>query len=165
MPTFRISQSELEVHRTATIVDTNVLLAAFWPDDSHHLDCQTFLFDLAEEVVIAVPVLVETWGLLVGKAKRWDCGLKLLEWLASPASSVVLIDRAKDLPTVGELIGKLHVDCVDAYLVHLAHDLSKECAFEPPITVATYDTGDFMRCRLQYSFRLRLWDLNSFEIY
>jgi|SRR5208337_343170 len=159
------SSSTYALSRDVTIVDTNVLLAAFWPDDSRHEDTKTFLFEIATSVIIPVPVLVETWGILVGRSKRWDCGLKLLAWIVNPGSCVTVIDRSEPVGGVQALIESAHIDCVDAYIAHLADDVTEICDFDPPIRVATYDTGDFVLCRVNHHIRLRVWDLNSLDVY
>src|ERR1700683_5368049 len=92
MPLNKFLGNEIEIRRDATIIDTNVLVAAFWPEDARYADTREFLFEMADEVIVAVPVVVETWGMLVGKAKRWDCGLELLNWLTNPGNEVILVD-------------------------------------------------------------------------
>lgn len=165
MPNYLVNDS-YPVGRNATIIDTNVLLAAFWPADERHEDSRTFVFEVATEIIVPSPVLVETWGLLVGRSKRWDYGLEMLGWLLNPGNAVLLIDSSgAPLSGIEQVIRGSHVDCVDAYLVHLANSVTTICNLSPPITIATYDTSDYIRCRMKHNLLLRVLDLRSLETY
>lgn len=160
MPSFEVAAASIELSRDVVILDTNVLYAAFNEGDSNHLDCKTYL-DLPSQLIIPMSVVVETWGLLVGRDKRWDSGFDMLQWIIDPRSGVVVITQCESITGIHSLASQLHIDCVDATILHLADRISKECRLNPPCTVATYDTRDFFRSMLKYHFKLTLLDLRT----
>lgn len=67
MPIYQPPHNEISISRRSIFVDTNVLYAAFKEnDDVQKQDALTFL-DLGADLLIIVPVIIETWGMLVGK--------------------------------------------------------------------------------------------------
>jgi predicted nucleic acid-binding protein len=153
---------QVEVARTAVVLDTNVLVGAFCPDDQHHEYCR-LIFDMDDQFLVPIPVLVEAWGMLVGKLRRWDYGTNLLNWIVNPGSNVVVLHDPKEVQEIDSLIREVHVDCVDALLAYLAHSLSEKCRLKPPIRVATLDTSDLLKCRIARTLRLILVDLRTLD--
>jgi predicted nucleic acid-binding protein len=162
MPIFTISEVVLDLHRRAVMLDTNVVYAAFSKDDSRHGDCLAYL-DLEEQYLLPLSVVVETWGLLVGRDRNWDSGLRFLSWLNNPSSSVVVVNHSESMARIHDLARSMRVDCVDATILYLADRISKQCGYAPGIRVATYDIADFLRSLKAYKFSFTLFDLRSLD--
>lgn len=160
MPFFEVASANIELNRDVVILDTNVLYAAFSEADAMHMDSKTYL-EVPSQFIVPMPVIVETWGLLVGRDKRWESGFELLQWIIDPRSGVVVITHCESVADIHSLASKLHIDCVDATILHLADRISKECHLNPPCTVATYDTRDFFQSMRYYRFKLTLLDLRT----
>jgi predicted nucleic acid-binding protein len=165
MPTYTIPSHDYNLRRDTVILDTNVLVAAFLPTDQHHDDARTFIEEWEEPFVVPLSVLVETWGMLVGSNKYWEGGIELLVWLSTPGNAELIAESPSNLQSIRRMISTIHVDCVDALLVHLADDVSKQCQLNPHMKIATYDTRDVMNCRMKNELHLTVLDLRSFEIY
>jgi predicted nucleic acid-binding protein len=164
MSVYTTTEFRAEVGSRAMIVDTNVLVAAFLVDDQNHSDARTFLFELADQVIIPSAVLVETWGMLVGSKGRTDLGLALLEWIDDPGKGVVLVPSHGDcFSDVRELAETYRIDCVDAILVGLALELSTKCRQGRPVQIATFDTRDFLRVARSKSTIFNVFDLKTFD--
>jgi hypothetical protein len=166
MPTFQVSSVEIDFSRKAVLLDTNVLLAAFWPDDPKHQNASEFVFEVWEgELLIPISVVIETWGMLVGSRKRWDAGFKLLTWLNNPGNAVLLPQQTHHSVPVRDIVHGMRVDCVDGLLMYLADEVTEQCAFSPPLQIATYDMSDFVRCLLKYNLRISLINPDTLEEY
>ena len=164
MSVYTTSEFTAEVGSHAMIVDTNVLVAAFLTNDENHNDAYTFLFELADQVIIPSAVLVETWGMLVGSKRRPDLGLALLEWIDNPGNGVVLVPSHGDsFSDVRELADTYRIDCVDAILVGLALEISTKCRQGRPVKIATFDTRDFLRVARSKSTIFNVFDLKTFD--
>jgi predicted nucleic acid-binding protein len=162
MPLFTISEVTHDLHRRAVLLDTNVVYAAFSPSDSRHGDTVAYL-ELEEQFVLTLPVIVETWGLLVGRDRDWTAGLKFLRWIDDPSSGVVVVNHAENMTTVQAVAASAHVDCVDATILLLADQITRQCGYAPWFRVATYDTRDFWRSLKAAKLRFTLVDLNSLD--
>lgn len=166
MPIFHISPFDIDLSRGALLLDTNVLVAAFWTDDPKHQNASEFVFEFWEgELLIPFPVVVETWGMLVGSRKRWDAGFNLLTWLNSPGKAVVLPQHINHSIQVHDIVQRMRVDCVDALLMYLADEVTQQCTFKPPIKIATYDMSDFVRCSSARNLRISLLNPDTLEEY
>ena len=167
MPTFRILQYELSISREAALIDTNVLFAAFWPKDQRYESASTFLFEVWEdELLVPFPVLIETWGMLVGKNKDWASGVQLLNWISNPGTgSTLLPQSATHEIRIRDIVAKMKIDCVDATLVYLADEFTHQCELVPPIRIVTYDTADFLRCIPAYNLRATIFDPETLETF
>jgi len=164
MPTYRTESCEVDVRRDLLLLDTGLLVAKFLPEDRKHDDAETFLELYGEErqLAVPIPVVIEAWGFLVGSRKRWDCGMELLSWVSNPGNAIVLLSQnIDDFDDVRCLSRLIHVDYIDASLSCLANDVTMQCGMSPHASVATFDTGDFMRCRAKWGLRFRIFDLNS----
>lgn len=161
MPIYQIREQRIEITRQALILDTNVLVQAFDPDEEHHEDARYFLDEYPYQWLVSVAVVVETWGFLVGKNKNWQAGYRFMAWLNTPGKALVIIPQSGDLTSERSLIEALHLDCVDAIIGSLANDISISCDLASSIPVATYDTRDFYRLRVQGNLRLNIYDMNT----
>ncbi len=164
MPTFELARQRLDISRDAILLDTNVLVGAFLPGDQNHDVCQ-LIFDMPEQLLVPLSVVVESWGLLVGSRKRLDCGLQLLAWLANPGTDAYVIHHADEIDSVRVLVGEVNVDCVDALLAYMANTVTEQCELSPPLRIATFDTADFIKCMRTGRFKLKLLDMNTLEEY
>jgi len=164
MPIFDPPRESPHIARGAILLDTNVLVGAFWPEDQNHEVCQ-LIFDMPEQLLVPLGVVVESWGMLVGSRKRWDCGLQLLAWLANPGTDAYVIHHADRIESVRDLIQKVNVDCVDALLVWMANTITEHCQLTLPIRIATFDTADFVKCMRTGRFKLKLLDMKTLDEY
>jgi hypothetical protein len=168
MPAYTVDSCQVDILGDLLLLDTGILVAKFLPEDGKHDDVEVFLDMYGEErqLAVPIPVVIEAWGLLVGSKGRWDCGMRLLLWLSDPGNSVVLLSQHTDaFDTVRELSALIHVDYIDASLSCLANDVTRQCDLSPHASVATYDTGDFLRCRAKWDLRFRIFDLKSLHEY
>jgi hypothetical protein len=123
------------------------------------------IFEIDDQLLIPLSVLIESCGMLVGRGKQWDRGFEMLAWVANPGTPILVINHAETIDTVRELVLEIHVDCVDAVLACLAHSVSEQCGMSPPLRIATLDTADFMRCKLARRLKLTLLDMRTLEEY
>jgi predicted nucleic acid-binding protein len=166
MPIYQMSSFELDFSRRALLLDTNVLVAAFWPEDSKHNNAKEFIFEFWEgEFIVPISVVVETWGMLVGKRRGWEWGFELLTWLNNPGNVTLIPQHVDHASLVRDTARAMHIDCVDALLMYLADEVSEQCDLNPPIQIATYDTSDFVRCLLAYKFRIGLLNPDTLDVY
>jgi predicted nucleic acid-binding protein len=162
MPIFTIPDTVFDLHRRAVMLDTNVVYAAFNQQDARHEDSLAYL-ELEEQYLLPMSVIVETWGLLVGRDRNWNAGFDFLGWINDPRSGVVVINHAESVVRIRELSTSVHVDCVDATILYLADQISRECGYASGFRIATYDTADFLKSLKVAKLRFTLFDLNSFE--
>lgn len=164
MPIYRPSRFEYEVSRRAIILDTCVLVAAFDSRDQRHEDTNAFL-DLVVEDQLIVPwsVIIETWGMLVGRGKRWDSGYRFLTWLGDTSKVTVILQDVESFDSIKDMVKTARVDCVDAAAMQLGHGITEQCNLRPSIRIATYDTGDFLKCISSLRLKITLFDLNTMD--
>ena len=163
MPTYTSGPYDVDLYHEATILDTNVICACFDKNDPYHDSASEYVEILASEGTIIVPVvvLVEAWGMLVGKDGNWRSGFALLNWLSNPGGPTLLLNDTEQFDEIRKVMMDLHVDCVDSFLYHLAHQISYRCKFKPPIRVATYDTRDVYKFMGIGTMRFRVFDMRS----
>ena len=162
MPLFTIPERVFDLHRRAAMLDTNVVYAAFSEVDSRHGDCLAYL-ELEEQYLLPLSVVVETWGLLVGRDRNWDAGFEFLRWITDPSSGAVVLNHSESMAKIHALARSVHVDCVDATILYLADQISRECGYDPGLRVATYDTADFLRSLKASKFNLTIFDLRTLD--
>lgn len=165
MPIYTVPSHQYNLRRDTVILDTNVLVAAFFPRDENHEDTRYFIEEAQELFVVPLSVLVETWGMLVGSRKYWEGGIELLTWLNTPGTAELLAESTSGFQDIRNIISTIHVDCVDALLAYLADDISRQCQLNPHMKIATFDTKDMMNCRIQNGLHLTVLDLRSLEVY
>lgn len=147
------------------LLDTNVLVAAFYTRDKYHETARYFIDEWEDHFLVPVSVLVETWGMLVGSRKDWNAGLDLLMWLATPGNAMLMPQRTNRFARAHDLIASIRIDCVDAFLADFGHRISEQCDFQPYIRIATLDTADLVSCRAKKGLQITIFDLRSFEVY
>lgn len=169
MATLVIDEHRFEILRRPLLLDTNILVALFRKNDQYHSDVFTFVQDReileahTNQLLVPSVAIVEAWGLLVGKDKNADGGLSLLEWVVG-SDTVLVLPTWTRLQTVAEELSRTHhVDIVDAYLAAMAAIVSEQCGFRPPIRIATYDTGDFLRCLPTGHPTFAVFDMRTLE--
>lgn len=164
MPLYKIDEFQIEVSRLAALVDTNVLVNAFLPQEPKHDEALLFLEEWNGQLLMPITVIVEAWGMLVGSRKRHDCGCNLLAWVSSPGSPVYLLPQHSDrLDRIEEIARDMRIDCVDALLLYLADEFTEQGDFDPPFLIATYDLVEFFNSARAYHIRANLLDLNTLE--
>lgn len=165
MPIYTIPCYEQSIPRDTVILDTNVLVAAFYPRDKYHEDAKYFIDECSDPLAVPIAVLIETWGMIVGSRRYWKGGIELLAWLGTPGNAELLPQDIARFADASNKINSLHVDCVDALVSHLADDISRCCQLSSHIRVATFDTADIWRCRAKNDLHLTILDLNSLHEY
>ncbi len=167
MPEYQIAQTVLNIARNAVLLDTNVLVEAFSLQDNSGRQeyAELVLEDLEGPLLVPTVVLVEAWGLLVGRNKARPAALDLLTWLNLPGRATIVPPHRADVQRTQQIIGDLVVDCVDAMLVELATDITERCDLRPTLLIATFDTRDFTHMSRKRDLRFRIFDMRSGDIY
>lgn len=161
MPACQLPGWEGDVRRNSVLLDTNVLVAGFMEDDAYHEQARLFLDEAEDDLLVPVVVLVEAWGLIVGKRKRPDVGHQMIQWVNTPGRATVLpqpIDEFVDLQT---LLESTRVDCVDGIVFKLALTLAAQLKTVPSVRVATYDASDFYRCMHRSGVTIDILNMRS----
>lgn len=162
MPDYLIDETVIEISRRSTLVDTNILVAAFCREEEigRQEYAQSLLHQGDEQILVAYEVMVEAWGVMVGKNKDRGAGCTMLRWINDVGQPVVVIPPAhrREIGRTRELVEALGVDCVDAMLADLATDISRVCDLRPTIAIATFDTRDFTRLAKSFGVTLRVRD-------
>ncbi len=161
MPPYDIKAATITILQNASIIDTNVLVAAFNKKQDHHDDAKLVLDESGYQWLVPAAVVVETWGMLVGSLKDWKGGFDFLAWLATPGKAVVVLPQKGTFDDERELIAESHLDCVDAVIANLATEIRHLCKLDKPLIVATYDTRDFLRLLANRNLHFRLWDMRD----
>ena len=147
------------------LVDTNVLVAAFCPEENQAMSdyAKYAIHDLGRPILIPTAVIVESWGFIVGKLKNKMAGRELFEWLNLPGRATILPPHQSEVVSTQELIGQFGIDCVDAMLAELATNITEFGNLKPAMSIATFDTGDFTRMFSQASLKFSLYDMHTRE--
>lgn len=166
MPEYRTQEAILDIARNAMLIDTNVLIAAFCPDeDPGRQELAQYMLHQQDERPLLVPsaVVVEAWGLLVGSRRHHSAGLELLLWLNSPNRATIVPPHPLDVQVTHALVAGLHIDCVDAMLAELATHITVCCELQPALRIATFDTRDFTRMLAAQELRFTVFDMRSWD--
>jgi len=148
------------------LLDTNVLVGGFASSTSSQRDeIRYFLDEYDAQWLVLVGVIVEAWGMLVGRDRDLAGGYELLAWLNTPGKATIISQRGDDSPRINSLVRELRVDVVDALLMSTATEITEQCGLRPWLPVATYDTRDFLRLFKNERLRLCLYDMNSDQQY
>lgn len=139
MPLYRVDECIIEIARDAVLLDTNVLVALFLQDDDYHGDTEVFFEMNNYQWLIPVVVVVETWGLLHARTKSLSAGQLLFDWLNTPGQRIVVLPQSEKLEKDHELLKALYLDCVDAMIANLAHEITTQCNLVPALPIATFD--------------------------
>lgn len=164
MPQYRIIETVHEIAQGAVLLDTGVLVAAFSPSESQgRTDYAEFYLEHVD-VSLLVPsmVIVEAWGVIVGRDGARSRGLDLLTWLNRPGRATVMYANSHDIDRAQRLLrGLPRIDVVDAMLVELATDITEACGLHHALPIATFDPSDFVNMSRKHRIRLRVVDMRS----
>lgn len=151
----------------SALIDTNLLVAYFDDREADHEKSSQF-FALLDGAyffpVIPMSVLVEAWGLLVGRNRNHYNGLKLLDWSLQPGTVAVVPDSPTDLPMIAQLVATHELDVVDAMLLQLAYDIQQKCEMPKPLPIASMDRRDFYRILGQVGIAIRIIDIETLDV-
>lgn len=154
MPCYALGSVDIDINRKAVLVDTNILVYSFYEKQHEAHDYASYLLDedpRVPQILIPAVVIVESWGLIVGKGRDWAAGLELLSWLNTPGRKSTILPQKNSLENEHSLIEARSwhkLDYVDAVICNLANEISITCDLNPPLFVASEDQ-DFKR--IQYS--------------
>jgi predicted nucleic acid-binding protein len=166
MPIYHIAPLDLDFSRRAIILDTNILVAAFNPRDQKHDDAKAFLDMIEDPIIVPVSVVIEAWGVLVGGSRSssiWRYGFELLAWVTNPGYATLILQNIDSFNHIQEIMKTMHVDCVDACIMRLGHEMSDQCNLKPSIRIATYDTADFLKCIKPFKLRIVIHNPNTLD--
>jgi predicted nucleic acid-binding protein len=164
MPLYHVDGSSFDIPRDSVLLDTNVLVAAFWDRDPEHNSARYFIDEFPHQWLVPAAVVVETWGLIVGSKKDLNAGYEFLSWLNTPGRAVVVLPQSGSFSSEQAIVQALHVDCVDAVIVNLANTITVSCDLRPSLPIATYDTKDFLRLKMLPDSRFNLIDMRSGDL-
>lgn len=153
------------IPRDSMILDTNVIYAGFANNDDPDriLHAQWILEEHPSVLLLPTVVVVEAWGLLVGRDGDRDAGMKLLSWVNTPGRTILLPHPNPHLDGIHTIMTDIPVDCVDAMLVELSRDIIDHCALRIPI--ATFDTRDFLILSRKHGLNLPIYDMSVLQPY
>jgi predicted nucleic acid-binding protein len=163
MAIYKVEINDLQINNNAMLLDTNVLVSAFYSKDPKHEDTKYFLEEADYQWLIPAVVVIETWGLLVGRSGSWMEGYQFLTWLNTPGKALVILPQRGDFSGEQIMVSRLEIDCVDAVLVSLAREITTQCKLRPSLFVATYDTRDFFKINQRESSRTNIYDMNFLQ--
>jgi hypothetical protein len=163
MPQYEVKACQFDISRQAMIVDTNVLVTAFHKDDPQYGYARYFLDEEPYQWLIAAAVVVETWGYLVGSRKDWQGGYEFLAWLNTPGKATLILPQKGEFMQEQALVTALQIDCVDAIIGRLAHEITIQCSLQNALPVATYDTKDYWKLKVyDKNLRINIYDMKEF---
>lgn len=179
MPDYCIAERMLDIRRDAVLVDTNVLVRAFaeyTKEDQNgntvsaikegERDYARFLiYEDVRPLFVSISVIVEAWGMIVGKLGDRQAGREMFLWLNSPGQVTILPYPRSTVGEARRLMELLSVDCVDAMLADMATDITNACGLRPALSIATFDTRDFTRMSAKHGLNLRILDMHSYDEY
>ncbi len=164
MMPYDVEPFRLVMSPNMVMLDTNVLVSAFVDtNDGRHETARDYIELLGNYgiALVPVPVLVETWGLLVGSRKAREAGLTVLDWALDPARVQLVPGHHNHAGQVSVIARKFDVDIVDAWILFLTSDMYTKCELNERVRIATFDARDFVRCAGR--FPIRLYDLHTNE--
>lgn len=162
MPEYRLDSLAYDVMHKSVLLDTNVLVGAFDPEDSNHEEARFFIDESQYQLLVPLAVIVEAWGFLVGSRKKWNLGFEMLAWLNTPGRAIIIASKGDNIPEVqglAQIIEKL--DCVDAVLVLLSEEIRLKCGFSAGPPIATYDLRDFYKLAPKVKAGLKVLTVDS----
>lgn len=166
MPIYQSFQFEIDFSRNVLLIDTGVVYAAFSEDDQRKESAQAFLELWDGDILITASVVVEAWGMLVGRDGHWDRGVEFLSWLQNPGHRVFLLPQeVNEFARVFEIVSGIHISCVDSLMARSAHCITEHCSMNPYLQVATYDIGDYLKARSHFNLRFNVIDPDTLDVY
>lgn len=163
MPSYRIPEAQIELPRNSALLDTSVLVALADRDDDYHTNAQTIIEILDYNWLVVPSVLVEAWGQIVGKRRRWSVAFDFFTWLLTPGNVILLPDPHRPLREHFETARKYRIDLVDAQLMDFADMITHTLNAKPFTFIVTSDTRDFFKCKSEGSFRFSLYNMKNLE--
>ncbi len=161
MARFIISERPYEVPQRSALLDTNVLVAFVDEEDSKHPDAVAALEVLDYSWVVCFPVLLESWNLLARKRQHVSKAHLLLRWVLTPGNVILIDEKLEEIDVHKTNTEQFRVDLVDSVLMRLADDISRAGRVQPAIHVATFDTGDFLRCFNKVGLKFNVYDMRT----
>lgn len=166
MRTFTVPHASLQINRGGCLIDSNLLIAAFGgpSEEDEYPAAWIKLNEFLVHIYVLDAVIVESWGVLVGRDGNRQGGLEMLQWLSSSGNAVVVPSRETNYAAATLLVRTVdQLDLVDALLLVAASRITRTLEIGDPFKIATYDTGDFLAAydieKVEYS----LIDLNTDE--
>jgi predicted nucleic acid-binding protein len=169
MPDYEILGDIIDVPRNLALLDTNVLVAYFNPDDALYENTRAY-FEIGSEYEFAVtpPVVVETCGMF--SARRYTSAVRnLMQWLVTPGNAIIFPSHFRPTAAASVLtessawMERRGVDYVDAYLMHVADAVTTACNLRPQLPIITYDTGDYVKSAMQ-NFKFIVIDMRDGQL-
>lgn len=160
------NEIQINISNESCIIDTNVLIGLFRKNDQHCRSAQEFMDAYDDEYIfyIPVPVIIETWGSLVGGfSGNFDSGFKFLEWLQKP-NVIILPESCINIESNSTIMKMMNVDIVDALILDLANEITEQCSLPRPLIIATFDTKDFYKLMRLKKYKFRLLNLETLHI-
>ena len=120
MPIWSVPARDYDLPRTLALLDTNVLVALFDPNDALHLDTAAAV-DLGQfQWGVSEAVVIEAWNFLAGRVGRPELANQMLQWLLTPGNVILIGDENEGIETAHIYSQRHRVDIVDARLLDLA---------------------------------------------
>ena len=158
MPALKADGEAFDVGRACAVLDTNVLIDCV-PDEhmtalvADALQNSQALLEAGvriNELLVPVPVLIETCGMLQGGANRRPlgkagaAGRRVLNWAEAFDLKISIIPCGDSRLRAGARFAeRAGVDLVDGCVMALADELSQPETLGCPATVVSRDTRDF----------------------
>jgi len=163
MVNYIIQNNSVIIERLPVIIDTNVLVAAFLESDQNHEQALIYLEICPNPIYVPVPVIIETWGMLVKARQSRIAGIKFMYWLLDSSKVTLIPGTCDKISDISSIVDKLEVDSVDAFILTMADDISVQCNLNPPVMIATFDTSDFLRFLSTRVYKFKLFDMRTLE--
>jgi predicted nucleic acid-binding protein len=162
MPIWGVQAREYDLPRNLALLDTNVLVAMFHPEDARHDEAVVAINDLGEfHWAVSEPVIVEAWNFLAGKVGRTDYAVRMMQWLLTPGNVTLIGDESERVEVAHAYSVTHRLDIVDAWLLDIADRISRTCNIVPAVHVATYDVRDFLRLWGQGNLSFNVYDMRD----
>jgi len=163
MVNYITGSNSIYIEPLPVIIDTNVLVAAFLESDQNHESASFYLQNCSNPMYIPVPVIIETWGMLVKARQARSAGIRFMYWILDYSRITLLPGTCDKINYITEIVDQLEVDSVDAFILTIADDISVQCKLNPPMMIATFDTSDFLRFLSTKDYKFKLFDMRTFE--
>lgn len=161
MPVWSIPARDYEMPRNIALVDTNVLVAMFDKNDARCSDA-TVAIDLGQfRWAVSHAAIIEAWNFLVGKVKRFDFAVSMMEWIMTPGNVILVDDVAESIGNAHRYSVNYKLDIVDASIIDLADRMTRSFSLKPFVHVATYDARDFLRVFGRPDLSFHVYDMRD----
>ena len=166
MPDYQIQGMVIEIARNAVLIDSNVLIAAFFTREQE--GSKDYALNLLNEdddysLLVPIVVVIEAWGMLVGRRGEHASEYEMLSWINTSNRATLVPTHLRDLTRIQQLVQDLKIDSVDAILADLATEITQECGLSPPLIIATFDTRDFFTMSRRDDLEISLLDMRSYH--